>query len=151
MKNILVPVDFSEATVGMLDTVIELASAFDAKVWILHVAEPEPTFIGYDVGPDYIDEAQAHLIYDNQQAVQVMSQSLHAKGIKANSLLIQGVTIDTILKEADKLKADLIVLSPHKHEAIYQALVGSVSEGVLRKATCPVLLIPDKSKENKDD
>ena len=58
----------------------------------------------------------------------------------------QGPTIETIIEEAGRLKVDMIVVGSHGHGAMYQLLVGSVSEGVLHRATCPVLVVPARKR-----
>ncbi|RMF20673.1 MAG: universal stress protein, partial [Cyanobacteria bacterium J083] len=59
-------------------------------------------------------------------------------------LLIQGATVTTILQEAAKLQAEMIIIGSHGHSSLYKALLGSVSEGIIRQATCPVLIIPTR-------
>ena len=67
---------------------------------------------------------------------------LEQSGIDVTPLLIQGATVATIIEESSKLKADMIVIGSHGHGALYKTLVGSVSEGIIRKAACPVLIVP---------
>ena len=55
--------------------------------------------------------------------------------------------MDTILAEATKLDADMIVIGTHGHGAMYRLLVGSVSEGVLHKSKCPILVIPTHERD----
>ncbi|MBW2274656.1 MAG: universal stress protein, partial [Deltaproteobacteria bacterium] len=50
-----------------------------------------------------------------------------------------------ILAEAKRLAADMIVMGSHGHGALYRALLGSVSEGVLHKATCPLTIVPGRA------
>ncbi|MEY2831959.1 MAG: hypothetical protein RLZZ574_1217, partial [Cyanobacteriota bacterium] len=66
-------------------------------------------------------------------------------------LLVQGATIETILREASKLRADMIIIGSHGHGALYRALVGNVTEGVIRKALCPILVIPAQTKDKTKD
>jgi len=68
-------------------------------------------------------------------------------GVDATALMVQGQTAESILKEADRLKAELIVIGSHGHGAVHHLLVGSVSEHVLRKAKCPVLVVPTHKTE----
>ena len=49
-----------------------------------------------------------------------------------------------ILEEAERLEAEVIIMGSHGHGALYDLIVGSVTEGVLRKAKCPVLVLPSK-------
>jgi nucleotide-binding universal stress UspA family protein len=58
------------------------------------------------------------------------------------ALQLQGATVATVLAEADRLGAELIVLGSHGHGAVYELLVGSVAEGVVRRSKVPVLLVP---------
>ena len=60
-----------------------------------------------------------------------------ARGIDCTALLIQGSTPETLVREAARLHADLIMLGSHGHGAIHRALLGSVSEGVLHHARLP--------------
>jgi nucleotide-binding universal stress UspA family protein len=57
-------------------------------------------------------------------------------------LLVQGPAADVIVLEADRLRADIIVLGSHGHGAMRHLLLGSVSDAVLRKTTRPVLIVP---------
>ncbi|NOR45584.1 MAG: universal stress protein, partial [Candidatus Delongbacteria bacterium] len=51
MKNILAPIDFSDVSEKVIFEAAEFAKAFSCKLWLLHVAAPEPDFVGYTVGP----------------------------------------------------------------------------------------------------
>ncbi len=55
------------------------------------------------------------------------------------------------MREVVAAKADLIVMGAHGRGGLYKRLVGSVSEGVMREAKCPMLIIPTKAlKEDQD-
>jgi nucleotide-binding universal stress UspA family protein len=66
--------------------------------------------------------------------------------LDATALLVQGPTVETILEEATRLNADLIILGSHGRGAAIQLLVGSVSGGVLQKSKCPVLIVPTRKQ-----
>lgn len=70
------------------------------------------------------------------------SLGLRGDGIDVTALLLQGATVATLMTEAERLQADLIVLGSHGHRPIYDLLVGSVAEGIVRAAKLPVLLVP---------
>ncbi len=62
MKNVLVPVDFCEITDPVIATARALAQGFSAKLWLVHIASPDPDFVGYQVGPQSVrDQVAAHL------------------------------------------------------------------------------------------
>ena len=56
--------------------------------------------------------------------------------------MIQGPTIDMILQEAEKLKADLIITATHHRNFIYKAFIGSVSTELFERSTIPLLAYP---------
>ena len=140
--NILAAVDLSEATGKIVDKTQDLAKALSAKIWLLHIAEPEPDFVGYDVGPQSERDAISEQYHREHTDLQAIADSLRAEGLETTALLVQGATIETILKEISKLDPDIVILGSHGKGAMRQLLVGSVSEGVLRKADRPVLVIP---------
>jgi nucleotide-binding universal stress UspA family protein len=146
MKTMLVPVDFSDVTPDLLDAAAAQAGAFGSKIVLLHVAAPEPEFIGYDPGPQSVrDHVARQLAHEHQQTHNLQKQ-LAAKGLEATALAIQGYPVDVIIAEAEKLKADLIIMGSHGHGALHNLLVGSVTEGVIRHAKCPLLIIPAHPK-----
>jgi nucleotide-binding universal stress UspA family protein len=142
LKNILVPIDFSSISGTVVDFARTLAECFSAKLWLVHVASPDPDFVGYDAGPQSVRDQVAEHLRDEHQRLQATASELRDGGVDATALLVQGVTAEKILAEAEQHTADLIVMGSHGHGAVHRALMGSVSERVLRKADCPVTLIP---------
>lgn len=142
MRCILVPIDLSSVTERVVEHATELARAFSSKLCLLHVAAPDPAFVGWDPGPDVVRHQRATDLRDEHRQVQDLAERLRTGGIDAQALLIQGPTVEAILERAEKLEADLIVVGSHGHGALYRALLGSISEGVVRKSKCPVLIVP---------
>lgn len=142
MRQLLVPVDFSPVTAAVLDHAARIAAGFAAEVTLLHVAAPEPEFVGYDAGPETVRSNVASGLRQVHRDLQELADDLRGRGIEAHAVCVQGSTVDVILERAQRMAADLIVLGSHGHGALYRALMGSVSEGVLRGASCPVLIVP---------
>ena len=140
--NILVAVDLSDCTDVIVEKARELAEGLGAKIWFLHVAEPEPDFVGYEVGPPSERDALAVQFHREHAAVQAFAKDFRAQGLDATALLVRGATAQTILQEASKLEADIVVVGSHGRGAVQRLLVGSISEGVIRHAATPVLVVP---------
>ena len=140
--KLLVGVDLSDFTEKVVKKAEEIATALSAKVWLLHVAEPEPDFVGLEVGPQSTRDSLSKRFHAEHRQIQEMAERLRKTDLDTTALLVQGSTVETILKEASKLDVDMIVVGSHGHGAMYQLLVGSVSEGVLHKSECPVLVVP---------
>jgi nucleotide-binding universal stress UspA family protein len=142
MFNILVAIDFSEIAPAILAQAEFLTQATGGKLWLIHVAPPEPDFVGYQTGPQTERDYIAHQCWEEHRQLQQQAEALRNKEIEATALLLQGPTVETILKEARKLAADLIIVGSHGRSGLYQVLIGSVSSGILQQATCPVLVVP---------
>lgn len=140
MKTILVPVDFSDVSEKVIETAARVGAAFGSKVILVHIAEPEPEFVGYDPGPLTVRVAVATDIHADQRRLEALKQKLGAADVLA--LHVQGSTPEEILKLAREHGADLIVMGSHGHGALYHLFVGSVANAVLKDATCPVMVVP---------
>lgn len=142
MKTILAAVDFSPVSESVIEQAAALAQAFGAALWLLHVAAPDPDFVGYEPGPQSVRRAVASELHDDHRRLQERSAALRVRGLDCTALLVQGSTPETIVREADRLNADLILLGSHGHGVIRRALLGSVSEHVLHHANRPLLIVP---------
>ncbi len=140
--KLLVAVDLSESTQTIVEKVEEINKEYPAKVWILHNAEPEPDFVEFKVDPLAARETLAKKFHNEHRQIQEIANRLRKAGLDATALLVHGATVETILKEASDLDVDMIVVGTHGRGAMYQLLVGSVSEGILHKSRYPVLVIP---------
>ncbi len=140
--NILVAVDLSGASQKILHYVKTLALDLSAKVWLLHVIKPELGFAGFGPDQQSVPDQVAQKYHKEYKELQNEADKLQNSGIDTRALLVQGSAVEVILDEASKLNIDLIVVGSHGHGAVYHMVVGSVSEGVLHRSSCPVLVVP---------
>lgn len=145
MKTILVPVDFSDVTPQVVNVARSMAAAFDCRIAILHVVEPEPDFVGFEPGPPSVRVSVAHDFKTERKQLEELKDRLVTEGREVISIAAQGASADTILYEAQKHAAEWIVMGSHGHGALYELLVGSVTHGVMKKARCPVVVVPSKA------
>ncbi|MCP4406585.1 MAG: universal stress protein [Gammaproteobacteria bacterium] len=146
--KLLVAVDLSKSTQKIVEKAEEIAKGLSAKVWILHNAEPAPDILEFKADPQTARESLAKKFHNEHRQIQKIAKQLRKSGLKATALLVHGPTLETILKEASKLGVDMIVVGSHGGNAVYQLLVGSVSEGVVHKSKCPVLVVPTLKKKH---
>jgi len=144
VRTILAALDFSPVSTAVVELAASLAANFSAELTLLHVAAPDPSFIGYEPGPQTVRDARAHELRSEHRDIQGLAEGLRERGIATHALLIQGPTVEKILAEAERLGADVIVVGSHGHGALHRALLGSVSEGVVRAGSFPVLVVPSK-------
>lgn len=157
MKKILVPVDFSPAMECVLALAREMAQAFQAELHLVHVREvaavpvyPAAT-IGYpgigmpEMGVPLASAPFVPVDLPNgpeKSRLHALEAELSRSGLKVFAHEPDGTVVEDILKTADEISADLIVMGSHGHGSVYNLLVGSVTEGVLKAGKRPVLLVP---------
>jgi len=141
-RTILAALDLSEASDAVPKQVGVLAGALRARVWLLHVAEPDPEFVGREVDPQVMRDDLAHEYRREHKELQRLSQELRDAGVESTALLVQGPTAEKILEEAERLEADVIVIGSYGRGGVRRLLFGSTSEDVLQSANVPVLVVP---------
>ncbi|MCU0319787.1 MAG: universal stress protein [Flavobacteriales bacterium] len=142
MKHILVALDMSGADERVVQHALPIAKAFGAHLSLLHVAAPEPDFVGFEVGPQYVRDHRADALRSEHRHIQALAAMTQAQGVETLGRLVQGPTVETLLAEAAELPADLIVVGSHGHGTFYKAFVGSVSDELLRSGRFPILVVP---------
>ncbi len=144
MKRVLVPIDFSRDSLAALDYAVEFTKPFDAELLLLHVIEP----VYYATPADlYATSPNLALLLEEQrrsahQQLEKLVRKLTQRGRKARALLKQGTPAQVIAESAGQTpKADLIIMATHGRTGLAHMLLGSVTERVLRIASCPVLVV----------
>jgi nucleotide-binding universal stress UspA family protein len=142
MQTILVPVDFSKVSKALVEQAVGLSGRKPSKIVLLHVIAP-PQPIGYpspvvlDMGP-----LVAAMIKSGMEQLKKLKSSLHRRRISVRVLQLEGIPVIEILECARKLKADYVVIGSHGHSGFYDLLVGSTTNAVLKRSTCPVVVVP---------
>jgi len=144
MKNILVTLDFDKNRNLLLEKALEMGIAFDSKVWFLHVASPLVQFEKYTQteSAQKIIVNRADELKEEHDIMQEAAQQLIDKGVKAEGLLIAGMTTELIMEKATELNVNLIITGHHTHGFFYNALMGSVSAEIIKQAKIPVMVVP---------
>lgn len=145
MKTIVVAVDFSNATHGVLEMATRLAKSFGADLRLFHVIEPEPSYTAYGFTPDEFPAMNAFQEEAKRRAARKLEDLLttvRADLPAATSKLAEGSPLHALLDHVKESGADFVVLGSHGHGVIASLLLGSVAEGMVRKATVPTLVVP---------
>ncbi|MGD2167491.1 MAG: universal stress protein [Gammaproteobacteria bacterium] len=142
MKTIVAAIDFSPLSDAVVSHAASMASGNSAAVLLVHAAAPDPDFVGYEVGPQYIREARAGELRHEHSELHRRAESLRAQGLEARALLVEGPTVATILAVAEDQNADLLVVGSHGHGALARVFLGSVSTDIVHHSKIPVLVVP---------
>lgn len=148
VKRILVPVDFSDASLRAIEYAVRFARTRGARLILLHVIEPVyygvademyGVGVGVDVGNIYAEIERAARTKLAQLAAKVRS-----RGTPVRWLVAFGAAYAQVVEQAGKLRADLIIMATHGRTGLSHVLIGSVADRVVRTAPVPVLTVPPR-------
>jgi nucleotide-binding universal stress UspA family protein len=149
IRRILCPIDFSDFSRHALDHAMAIARWYGATITLLHVHAILPPPI-YALGTDVLPAA-GFIPVDREALVASMKRFAGSQVESSAPLefdIAEGVnTALEILNKAMAMPADLLVLGTHGRSGFERLVLGSVTEKVLRKATCPVLSVPKNVPE----
>ena len=133
LKKILAPTDFSELSVRGVRYACELAKDVGAEVTILNVVIVDESGINKR-------EVEEH----KQRLDEFVAKNVDDVGanLRIRKVVDAGQPYGAIVDCAEKERIDLIVMSSHGRSGLSRMLIGSVTDKVLRGASCPVLVVP---------
>ncbi len=140
MQKIVVPVDFSDGTEQIVEQAMQMAKAFSASIYLLHVEPPIKDSSGRDNGEPIAEMAKGYL--DETGKLNALAKQVRNEDIETHAIFIEGVPSLSILEFVQKVSADVIVMGTHGHGVFTGILLGGVSQGIVKGAKCPVMLIP---------
>ena len=149
VKTILFPTDFSHTGDAALALAASLARDSNARLLIVHVAEPPAVYGG---GEMYYGTMEP-----DTETLKAMLNEIAPEGTGAEESgtqsqltverrLITGDPAHALIRLAEEEAADLIVMGTHGRTGLMRALMGSVAETVVRRAPCPVLTLRQPGK-----
>jgi nucleotide-binding universal stress UspA family protein len=145
-KRILVPVDGSPVSAKGMKEAVKIARAARARLRLLHVVEEYAAFsspeVGANVGP-ILDALRD----SGKRTLAKVERAARALGVRPETSLVEnagGRVADSIVEQAKRWRADLIVMGTHGRRGMNRLLVGSDAELVIRNSPIPVLLVPGK-------
>ncbi len=143
MKNILVAINKEQNAGLLVGKAEEIAGAFNSKIWILHVSEPDPDdYLGLEAGPQFAHEKRLKNRKREGELVKNLTESLRERNFNAEGMQLQGSTAKLIKEQIRKLNADLLIAGHHKKNFFYQMFVGSIEQDIIEDLSIPVLLVP---------
>jgi nucleotide-binding universal stress UspA family protein len=140
IRKILIPTDFSEYSRHALQYALALAEGFQAKLFLIHVWELPMTgsILPAEPYPEVIltEEQKAR-----REKLTRLAEILQTSGVEVEPVFVLGKAYLEIVKAAEELEVDVVVLSTHGRSGVSHLLFGSIAEKVVRLASCPVLTV----------
>jgi nucleotide-binding universal stress UspA family protein len=152
-EKVLVPLDGSEHSERALETAIQIAKKFRSKTTLLHVYSvtapaviaPEPTTLTPAGFPVVTPEEVAKMVEAarmvGNRILKDGEQKAKSANVRVETVLREGNTVQEIVALAKEGEFNLIVMGVRGISRIRELLMGSVSEGVIKNAHCPVIVV----------
>ena len=137
LKKILAPTDLSDVSATGLRYAIQLARDIGAELIIFNVMILDET--------NTVDE-QGVERHKTRLDRFVSDKVVISEDVKIRKIVDAGDAYGAILDCADSEHVDLIIMSSHGRSGLSRMLIGSVTDKVIRGASCPVLVVPVKNK-----
>ncbi|CAB1215734.1 universal stress protein [Acinetobacter bouvetii] len=141
-QNILVPVDGSETAYAAVAKATEFAKAFGSKVTVVQVLALDPyiaaEYISANQTNDLIERARTAII----ESLDAAKAKFNEQGLAVETKLLEGQVIHReIVKAAEDMHADLIIIGSHGRTGLKKLFLGSVAQSVLGESHIPVLIV----------
>ncbi|WP_439132918.1 universal stress protein [Polaribacter sp.] len=147
MKKILVPIDFSEKSEFASKMAARIAKESKSKVYLLHMIELPTGIMDMGAGTNFsIPESMLYLRKVKERMLEFKKLFFHKKTEVQHAIRFQHPH-EGILKYADKIKADLIIMGSKGHSDFEEILIGSNTEKVVRTSKAPVLVVKKDKKK----
>ncbi len=137
--HLLLPVDFEPSSLRALDTAIDLATLFDARLTVVHAWDIPAN--AYPAMLSLSPEIWQSLAEAAEQALTSTVARVRERLPRAEALLLRGPPAFEILSAIERVRADLVIMGTHGRHGIGRFLLGSVAEKVVRASPVPVLTV----------
>jgi nucleotide-binding universal stress UspA family protein len=147
LRRIVHPTDFSPASGPAFKKAVVLATDNNAALSIVHVLPALPLVGDAYMAPTAYDEMlRAHRAQADKEMARLVKRA-RAAGVRATGTVLEaGAIADQVARVAKRQAADLIVMGTHGHGILARALLGSVAQRVINRASSPVMTVKAKGK-----
>jgi nucleotide-binding universal stress UspA family protein len=143
IRRILIPTDFSETAELALEHAVKIARILDSEITLLHVVS---TFAFRVNLPEVdIDEAQNTKLSGaiGAKLKRIAEEIKEKEGVKINTMITSGRIREEVVRIADELDIDIIILGTHGVSGLREFFMGSNAFRIVSEANCPVLSVQD--------
>jgi universal stress protein A len=145
VKKILAPIDFSASSMEAMNGAKELAKDVGAEVHLMHVIAPHHHFIPLPLATNAEQSRElareAAMIEQAEEELARIKKDDFGESKNVSTFAVVGPPVSKLLEYAKAQAIDLIVMSTHGRTGAEHALIGSVTEKVVRNAPCSVLVL----------
>lgn len=146
-NRILIPTDGSDAVRPAVEMALDLAKTHDATLHVLFNVDQPTSISGTAEGFSGLDNLLDTLEEEGHQITEAIEEQAKDRGIETEIAVRRGNPHDDILTYANEHDVELIVMGTHGRTGVKRALLGSVTEDVVRHSEIPVLTVHQEPEE----
>lgn len=146
IRNILVPIDFSDYSKNALRYAVDFAKMFNATLHLIYVIEPVVYPADFSMGQVALPSVDTEINSRAGEELENLAQKEIAGQLSYRTMIKMGKPFVEINDAAAEVDADLVIIATHGHTGVEHLLFGSTAEKVVRKAPCPVLTLREPIK-----
>ncbi|SAK91425.1 UspA domain-containing protein [Caballeronia hypogeia] len=149
-SRILAPIDGSVTSAHAFDEAVKLARANGAMLQPLYIVDLHP--VAFDAGAAFYPDLRSALIEEGRRLTAEAAERMAREGVKGKPRISEVEMAGDDVAErielcAEDFGADLVVMGTHGKRGWRRLVLGSVAEHFMRRARCPVLLVPGREAE----
>jgi len=152
LQKILLRTDFSGCANYALPYASQIARATGATIICVHVVEPVVPAVGYTglAEPMPVADISGQLEDSAERQLPKLTECEECDGLDVEEVIVHGDAAAEIVRVAAEREVDLIVISSHGRTGLGRMIFGSTAEAVVRRATCPVLVVKPPTEEEEE-
>lgn len=145
IKKVLIAMDYDQTSQKVAEEGYSMAKMLNAETILMHVISEQPLYYS---SYTYMRELSVDLMGDLKESTQefLNKAKRHLKDESIKTVLVEGEIAETILKTANDLNADVIVMGSHSRKWLENIIMGSAAKNVLKLTTIPLYIVPTKKQ-----
>lgn len=137
---VLAAIDFSAVSSEVIATASSLARAIDGELLLWHAVQIPSAIVSYEIVGEDVANFMAGAERDAERRLQALAGCV--KGVPVEFGCSSGVPSAEVCLQARDRHAEFIVVGSHGHGSLYEFLIGTTTQGILKDAPCPVVIVP---------
>ncbi len=146
--KILCPVDFGDSSLQGLRYAGAAAQCQDARLIVFHACQfsPPPYFTKSQID-ELARQCRNSEAAARERLEELISATLESRAGEVELRLVEAPAVEGILKTAEELQCDLVVIGAHHKQFLDTTILGTTTERVVRHGPCPVLVVPNEGND----
>jgi nucleotide-binding universal stress UspA family protein len=151
IKKILCPVELKKGCLGVRNLAFELARSYESHIYFMHVVSPVITYVGsaWENDPALLEIQKMSPVQEERDRrrhraslkMRSFLRNYDENWCSTHKLITEGDPADEILRMIERHKIELVVMGHHSRMPLVEAVVGSVTNKIITRASCPVLVV----------